>query len=455
MTDIPADQCRVDSEGCLLAAGARLAALNARAGGAIGAPVAVPQLALLAQLARTLKIPVSRVVVAADGDTDIELRVQAKPDGDDVVLEVGGWTPRTPRVSWLVEDHAAPITGAAAAYGDLTWASDASLRLTEAVFVVDPTSGLRGSDMVGQPLTRLVRLIEDDEGDLPILAALATGTSFIGQRAVRRDRPEIEVDLSGEAQHDAAGRFSGFAGRAVPVPAVQPVAVDDALAVKTRTDFTDRLGQALRAPLDRIVARADTIGAQADGPLRRDYADYAGDIGSAARHLLALVDDLADMQAVERADFVIEGEPVDLADVARRAAGLLGVRAADKQVRIDRPGADEVLAARGDFHRILQILVNLLTNAVRYTPPGGMVWMRTEHDGDSAVVVVADQGKGIAESDHGRVFDKFERVDPSEPGGSGLGLYISRRLARAMGGDITLDSAPGQGARFVLTLPVN
>lgn len=459
MTDIPADQGRVDAEGRLLAAGMRLAALNARAGGAIGAPVAVPQLALLSQLARTLKIPVSRVIIAAEGDTDIELLAEAKPDGDDVVLDVGGWTPRPARNSWLVADHDVTVAGVAAVYGDWTWATDASLRVTQAVFAVDPTSGLHGSDMVGQPLTRLVRLIEDDEGDLPILAALAAGASFTGQRAVRRDRPEIEVDLSGEAQHDAAGRFAGFAGRAVPLSAmsranVQSVAINDALAVTASTDFADRLGQALRAPLDRIVARADAIGAQADGPLRRDYADYAGDIGSAARHLLALVDDLADMQAVERADFVIAGEPIDLADVARRAAGLLGVRAADKQVRIDRPDAGEVLAARGDFHRILQILVNLLTNAVRYTPSGGMVWMRTEQDSDSAVVIIADQGKGIAPEDHARVFDKFERVDPSEPGGSGLGLYISRRLARAMGGDITLDSAPGQGARFVLTLPV-
>ena len=66
---------------------------------------------------------------------------------------------------------------------------------------------------------------------------------------------------------------------------------------------------------------------------------------------------------------------------------------------------------------------------------------------------VADQGKGIAPDDQERIFDKFERVDPAEPGGTGLGLYIARRLARAMGGDIGVDSAPGQGARFTLTLP--
>ena len=71
-----------------------------------------------------------------------------------------------------------------------------------------------------------------------------------------------------------------------------------------------------------------------------------------------------------------------------------------------------------------------------------------------AVAIVADQGKGIALEDQERIFEKFARVDPDEPGGSGLGLYISRRLARAMGGDVTVDSAPGQGARFVLTLPL-
>jgi len=97
--------------------------------------------------------------------------------------------------------------------------------------------------------------------------------------------------------------------------------------------------------------------------------------------------------------------------------------------------------------------VNLIGNAVRYSPPDGMVWIRIEREGGICAVIVADQGKGIAPDDQKRIFEKFERVDPREPGGSGLGLYIARRLARAMGGDVTVDSAPGQGARFVFTLP--
>ena len=148
--------------------------------------------------------------------------------------------------------------------------------------------------------------------------------------------------------------------------------------------------------MSRIVANADTIGAQGGGPLRRDYADYAGDIASAARHLLALVDDLSDLQTVERADFMIATEAIDLADIARRAAGLLAVRASDGRVRIDRPPVQEALPAQGDFRRVLQILVNLIGNAVRYSPEGAMIWLRIEREDDTAMVIVADQGKGIA-----------------------------------------------------------
>jgi signal transduction histidine kinase len=174
--------------------------------------------------------------------------------------------------------------------------------------------------------------------------------------------------------------------------------------------------------------------AQSEGPLRSEYAAYATDIAAAGRHLLSLVDDLVDLQAIERPDFRPAREELDLADVARRAAGLLSVRAASGNVRIDRPEETDSMPATGEFRRTLQILVNLIGNAVRYSPPGGMVWVRTEREGDLAAIVVADQGKGIAPEDQARIFDKFERVDPTEPGGTGLGLYIARRLARAMGG---------------------
>lgn len=441
------EHARIDGEGNLVDATPRLLALNSRAGGSVGMPLAVPALARLAHLVATLKLPISRTVFAADGPEDVELYVKVRPVAGDAEMAVEGWQARPPRKSWLVEQ---PLPDRAMLVAGWTWTTDAKLVITGVEFGADE-GALRPADVVGRPLTRLVRLVEDDDGDLPILTALASATGFSGQRAVRRDMPDAEFELSAAPLHDQADAFAGFTGRATP--ATRDSALE-AVGVLTGSGFAMQLGQALRAPLDRIIARAESIGAQAEGPLRRDYADYAGDIANAGRHLLALVEDIGDLETVDQPGFSVPLEPTDLADVARRAAGLLAVRASSANVRIDKPAPDEVLTARGDFQRVLQILVNLLTNAVRYSPPGGMVWLRTEHDGDNAVIVVADQGKGIAATDHDRVFAKFERVDPSEAGGSGLGLYISRRLARAMGGDITLDSAPGQGARFVLTLPV-
>jgi signal transduction histidine kinase len=215
------------------------------------------------------------------------------------------------------------------------------------------------------------------------------------------------------------------------------------------------LDQALRVPLDRIINNAQRISDQPDGPLQSDYSSYAVDIATAGRHLLALVDDLVDLQAIERPDFQPDLEQLDLANVARRAAGLLSVRASASNVKLDRPADDERILATGEFRRALQVLMNLLTNAIRYSPEGGMIWIRAEQEGGVASIVIADQGRGIAPEDQSRIFDKFERIDPAEPGGTGLGLYIARRLARAMGGDIEVDSAPGQGARFTFTLPAS
>ena len=101
----------------------------------------------------------------------------------------------------------------------------------------------------------------------------------------------------------------------------------------------------------------------------------------------------------------------------------------------------------------MQILLNLIGNAIRYSPAASQIWVRLEPAGARARVIVADQGAGVSLEQQARMFDKFERLGRKDEGGSGLGLYIARRLARAMGGDITVASAPGEGARFTLTLP--
>jgi signal transduction histidine kinase len=444
---------RVDAEGRLVAADPPLAELNARAGGGEGGLLSVPQIAALARLARRLGITISRAAIAADGDEDIDLWVRADPAGEEVELSITGWSAR-PAQSATLEAPAERETDFLRAAADWTFETDDALRLTGLSGAAAASIGRPTAELVGKQLTRIFRFREGEEGALPILTGLAEHRRFEGQVAELRAGRKGRYILSGVPLIDGMGRFAGFRGAAVSLRAedVAAAAGSRPTAPPRSSAFSERLGQALRAPLSYIVDHAERLRAQPEGPLRRDYTGYASDIAAAGRHLLSLVDDLVDLQAIEGPDFRPEAEAVDLADIARRAAGLLSVRAADRNVRIDGPGAER-LPATGDFTRALQVMMNLIGNAVRYSPDGGQVWIRLEREGDLAAVIVADQGKGIAAADQERIFDKFERVDPSEPGGTGLGLYIARRLARAMGGDIAVDSAPGQGARFSFTLP--
>lgn len=449
----------IDAGGLLVEADQRLHDLNARAGGAVGQPLAVPQVATLVRLAQRLGILVSRGIVTADGDDDLELWVRAQPEpgagGSTAVrLAITGWRVRTAWRSRCAHDERAADFLRSEA--DWLWETDSALRLTFLSLSAGVRHGFDAHAMLGQPLTRLFVLGESGAGAFPILGGLALQQRFDDQFATLRDTGRA-MRLAASPRTDASGAFAGFVGAAylvvdAPPAPLAPLAPATSLGAVTEA-FAVRLDHALRGPLDRIIANADSINAQSEGPLRQDYADYAADIASAGRHLMGLVDDLVDLQAIERPDFVIARENIDLVDVARRAAGLLQVRATDACVRIDRPSFGEVLPATGEFRRALQVLVNLVGNAVRYSPADGMIWVRAEREGGQAVVIVADQGKGIAPEDQARIFEKFERVDPNEAGGSGLGLYIARRLARAMGGDVAVDSALGQGARFIFTLP--
>jgi hypothetical protein len=430
---------RVDAQGRLIAADPRLLALQAQAGGVAGGVLAIPKLATIVRMAQTLGVPVSRNVIAATQDSDVELIVQATPDNGEIMLDIGGWS----NLSTIASKFSPGELHAAIEW---VWECDDALKMT----------GLRW-DSVQQPqlglgLTQVFSFFADEDGHFPFIDALAVRQPFYRQPADVVGQG-VAVCVAGLPVIDSAGRYHGWRG----------VATSRAQPQQDRQTAPDRLtphgaridtSAALRAPLEIIVTQADDIVARREGEVAQRYVDYATDIAAAGRHLLGLVDDLSDAQSIESPEFHVDTSPVDLAEAARLAANLLAVRAADQNIRIDVPVESDRLMAAGDFRRILQILVNLIGNAVRYSPPGGVIWVRTEQEGDLAAIVVADQGKGIAGNQHQHIFEKFARLDKSELGGSGLGLYISRKLARAMSGDISVDSAPGQGARFILTLPV-
>ena len=434
---------RIDAEGRLIQADPALMRLQEQAGGVEGGQLAVPQLASLARLTARLRINISRRVVAAFGEQDIDLWVRVRPQAGGVELAITGWDeitaagPQPERDPMRSRDF-----GRASA--DWTCETDAMLRITQ------PPANMPGA--VGQPLDALFAL-SCDEGISEAVRASREARRFEDDNAVLQLGTGVAVKLAGIPLIDGVGRLAGYqilvtrrAPPAAPVEPPKPAAPRD-------DGFGTQLSNAMREPLDRIIANADSISGRDDGPLRRDYAGYATDIAGAGRHLLALINDLVDLQTIERPDFTPEIEAVDLVDIAHRTAGLLAVRAANHDVRIDPPAQGHSVIGYGDFRRILQILINLTTNAIRHSPAGGTVWIRCEREGDIVAVIVADGGDGIAPEDHERMFERFERLGRRDGTGSGLGLYISRRLARAMSGDLAVDSAVGEGARFLLMLP--
>jgi signal transduction histidine kinase len=429
---------RIDKAGRLVAADPELQALQQQAGSGLGQRLALPQVAAVAELARKLGIAVTRPAIAASADRDIELWVEATPEGDEVVLSLRGWTERpvaAPRLTTLLGGTAE----AASPESHNEWAADEELRLISVSPELADHLGIDVAEAAGQPLTRAMRLIENEAGEMPLVSALAGRRAFADQKACSRTDENRCVILNGEVVTTSDGRFAGFRGTAVIERAPETGTPPSAVA-----EFDHALEDVLRSPIDRIIESAERIMERADGPLRSDYASYGNDIASAARHLLSVVRSMGE-------DPSHGHRTIDLSALAAEAIVLVEALAEERNVSIEAD-ATQRLPAIGQEPAVIQILVNLIGNAVRHSPAGATVRLGFDQTRGTASVTVSDDGPGIEPADQQRIFERFERVEPRE-GGTGLGLAISRRLARSMGGDVTLESAAGQGARFTLTLP--
>lgn len=427
---------RLDRSGRLISADPELEALQREAGSGVGHTLALPQVAAVAELARKLGTAVSRPAIAASTDQDIDLWVTATPDGDDVVLSLEGWTARPaagPKLAGILSGGSEGAAGNA----PREWTTDEELRIISLSPELAELLCVDIGKAAGAPLTRILRLEEDEDGEMPLISALASRRGFTGQRARSRNGEGSALLLSGEVVTSADGSFAGFRGTAA-------IANDAAVAAPNRgLVFDQAMDELLRSPVDRILATAERIVARADGPLRADYASYGNDIASAARHLMSVLRTMSEDPAQ------VHGT-IDLAALSAEAVVMLESSAEDAGVAIalDTP---EPLRARGQERAVIQILVNLIVNAIRYSPRGGTVRLTFARTAGTASVTVTDDGPGIPSGDEQRIFERFERGQRES--GTGLGLAISRRLARSMGGDVSLDSRPGEGARFTLTLP--
>jgi two-component sensor histidine kinase len=424
---------KVDSNGRLIAADPELDRLQAEAGSRIGATLALPQLAAVARMASRLHIPVSRRILAAGKEQDVDMWVRAVPEGNEVALTIERWIarsapgPRLGTIDSVEHERLEPEP--------LSWSVDEHLRILTIAGRLAEIAAADASNFEGQPLTKIFRLEESEEGGMPLIDALASRSGFSGQRVGLRSN-ETKLVLDGDAVIGPAGDFAGFEGSATLV---------DAGASESRPVLDSAIQTALRSPLDSIVRSAEEMIGQSEAPVRQEYAAYATDIATAAKHLLSVIRSLA-----EHADNSGANQ-VDLAALTSEAVGLVETAARERSIIIGVEPAD-MLLARGEPRSVIQVLVNLIGNAVRHSPPQTAVTVSFENSGGSARVHVADEGPGIAPEHQNRIFEPYETAAP-EGEGSGLGLAISRRLARSMGGDIELESAPGDGSRFTLVLP--
>lgn len=428
---------RVDLNGCLTHADPELAALQAEAGARIGGKLMLPQVAAVVRVARELDIPVTRKVLAAGAQNDVEFWLTATPEGDSIALSMDRWVYRAPAPPRL--EAIAGGSGVARAPGEASWSADERLRLTSLSPELSELLSVAPGEAIGQPLTKIFRLEEDGSGDFPILAAAAAQEDFSGQRARSRATDGPVLTLSATAVH-SDGRFEGYRGLAAKEDADGEGEMKD----PTREAVETALDDALRSPLDKIIRSALKIAQRSDGPLRGDYASYASDIAGAARHLM-------DVMTSMSGDAAADGKLVDLALLADESAGLLSSAADDKSVGVTIR-ASTPLIARGDRSAVIQILVNLIGNALRHSPERSEVTVSLERKDGFAEVHVRDCGPGIDPADQERIFERFEKAS-GVLGNTGLGLAISRRLARAMGGEILVESRPGDGACFILRLP--
>ena len=222
-----------------------------------------------------------------------------------------------------------------------------------------------------------------------------------------------------------------------------------------RKDFVANVSHELKTPLTVIRGHGETL-LDEDLPddVRRKFTES---VQKNAQRLQDILEDLLDLSRIESGGWRPERAPVDLGDVAREAWQTFASRAEDRGVRFELhldPDAGEVFADRGGLY---QVLSNLFGNALRYTPSGGRIEVRSRRMEDGAIAVeVSDTGSGIPSAHLGRIFERFYRVDPARSradGGTGLGLSIVRHLVEAHGGRVDAESELDQGTTIRFTLP--
>jgi two-component system phosphate regulon sensor histidine kinase PhoR len=308
------------------------------------------------------------------------------------------------------------------------------------ILAVEPDKGL------GRPIWEVCRVPEVSEALTETMRRGGEVRKEIRLAERLRDRT---LELRSSPLKDASGEDAGAVAILHDVTEMRRLE-------EVRSDFVANVSHELKTPLTAMCGLLETIidDKSMEGATRERFL---GKISNQAGRLSALVRDLLTLSRVESHDPGLDAGLLDLRVVIEEsvAALLSGDQAAGLTVETSLP-ADAVTVS-GDAEALREVIDNLVSNAKRYTPAGGRIWIRLLRDDRAAVIEVQDTGIGIEPSEQGRIFERFYRVDKPrsrELGGTGLGLSIVKHITIALGGEVSLDSTPGVGSTFRVRLPL-
>ncbi len=229
------------------------------------------------------------------------------------------------------------------------------------------------------------------------------------------------------------------------------------MANRHKSEFLANMSHELRTPLNAIIGFSEVLKERMFGDLNAKQLEYVRDIYGSGQHLLSLINDILDLTKVEAGRMELSPNDFPVRSAIHNCCTLVRERALRKRLRLEPHVFEDVGTWCADERKFKQVVLNLLTNAVKFTPSGGSVRIAARVEGDELVVAVSDTGVGVAAEDHEKIFESFRQLpgadDEIRREGSGLGLSLSRRLVERHGGTLEVESAPGRGATFVARFP--
>ena len=254
---------------------------------------------------------------------------------------------------------------------------------------------------------------------------------------------------------DESGELIEAMGTLQDVTELKLAQIESERANRAKSDFLSRMSHELRTPMNAIIGFTQLL--EMDSGLDDKQQKYLGHVASAANHLLTLINEMLDLESLESGKITLDLEAVDTGEVLQECERLVRPLAEKHEISIDRQVlANKATTVIADKTRLKQVVLNLMSNAVKYNREGGQVLLKSEDFGNGVLrVSVTDTGPGLSEKNMEKLFEPFSRLgaEKSEIEGTGIGLTITKRLAELMDGKIGVETTFGEGSTFWFELP--